>query len=66
MSTETFYFIIQFQLYLSDIFYLSPPWFLLLLSKSMREELITFFGFKTNQVQQIFNLTGNLSTMLNR
>jgi hypothetical protein len=50
MSESMFWIVIEIQLYANDIFMLSPPWFILILSKTIRKEFFKMLGFKNSKI----------------
>ena len=50
MSDSMFWNVIEIQFYAWDIFMLSPPWFILILSKTIRKEFFKMLGFKKSKI----------------
>uniref|UniRef100_A0A914ER39 Uncharacterized protein n=1 Tax=Acrobeloides nanus TaxID=290746 RepID=A0A914ER39_9BILA len=54
MSAETDYLLTEIDNYLADALCLSPPWFVILLSKSTRDECLKLVGCYRENAVQIF------------
>lgn len=54
MSDPVYFAMLSFQFYVWDFYYLTSPWFIIILSETLRTEVLKMFGWKKeNQVDRV-------------